>query len=174
MRITRPGRQHGFSRLAIGFLIASVVHVPLPQADFHNVRHHDAPGELCPLHDHLLSWHPTADVNDDIALLHWHWFVPLEEMGSHSSPRDGHHGVGQGPAMHAQAGDQPCFDWCFESAYESADGSRLAPDSPSAPWDLAAGDHAGIPIPTSTSHRPTLLGSLRARVVTAILARLNC
>ena len=62
-------------------LILSVVHVPLPQADYHNIRHHDAPGEICVYHDHLLRWHPSADLDDDVTMLHWHWFVPVVELG---------------------------------------------------------------------------------------------
>ena len=46
--------------LGIGFLILSAIHIPLPQADYHNIRHHDAPGEICLYHDHLLRWHPSG------------------------------------------------------------------------------------------------------------------
>jgi hypothetical protein len=99
--------------LGIGLLILSVIHVPLPQADYHNIRHHDAPGELCLYHDHLLRWHPTADRDDDVSLLHWHWFVPLVEFGMpDQTSSDDHHRPGTGPAMHAHIGDwlQP-DDW---------------------------------------------------------------
>jgi hypothetical protein len=93
-------------------LILSVVHVPLPQADYHNIRHHDQPGEICVYHDHLLRWHPSADVNDDVALLHWHWFVPLIEVGDqHQRGNDEHHRPGSGPALHAHLGDSLEPDW---------------------------------------------------------------
>ena len=74
---------HRASALGVGLLILSLVHVPLPQADYHNIRHHDKPGEICGYHDHLLRWHPSADVDDDVTMLHWHWFVPIVEFGDH-------------------------------------------------------------------------------------------
>ena len=51
--------------LAIGaaLLSLSLVHTPLPQPDFHEVRHHDAPGEVCEHHDHLLRWHPGSSAS---------------------------------------------------------------------------------------------------------------
>jgi hypothetical protein len=96
--------------VGIVILILSVVHVPLPQADYHNIRHHDAPGEICGYHDHLLRWHPSANLDDDVAMLHWHWFVPIVEFGDHhQSSDDEHHGPG--PSVHAQLGDWPAPDW---------------------------------------------------------------
>jgi hypothetical protein len=98
--------RRGAPTLGIGLLILSVIHVPLPQADYHNIRHHDAPGELCLYHDHLLRWHPSADHDDDVSLLHWHWFVPLVELGDpHQRPNDDQNRPGSGPAMHAHIGD---------------------------------------------------------------------
>ena len=64
--------------LGISLLILSLVHTPLPQPDFHNIRHHDGPGEVCEHHDHLLRWHPGAGVARDVAVLHWHWFLPAD------------------------------------------------------------------------------------------------
>jgi hypothetical protein len=98
--------------LGIGVLILSVVHIPLPQADYHNIRHHDERGEVCVYHDHLLRWHPLADSNDDVALLHWHWFLPLVEVGDqHQGSNDEHHRPGSGPALHAHLGDSLEPDW---------------------------------------------------------------
>ena len=34
------------------------------------------PGEVCPKHDHLLRWHHDAGSSSDVAVLHWHWFLP--------------------------------------------------------------------------------------------------
>ena len=62
-------------------MILGVARVPLPRADYHNVRHHDDPGQTCPMHDHLLHWHPGASRAADIALLHWHWVPPLGDTG---------------------------------------------------------------------------------------------
>ncbi|WP_337173352.1 hypothetical protein [Paludisphaera sp.] len=57
-------------------LIPGLLHVPLPRADFHVIRHHHGPGEVCPKHDHLLRWHPLAGEGDEVAVLHWHWLLP--------------------------------------------------------------------------------------------------
>src|SRR3954452_18321557 len=74
--------------LGIVFLILSLVHAPLPQPDFHNIRHHDGPGEVCDHHDHLLRWHPGAGVARDVAILHWHWFLPTSEPSYGAAPVD--------------------------------------------------------------------------------------
>jgi hypothetical protein len=97
--------------LGISLLIAGVVRVPLPQADYHNVRHHDAPGEICLLHDHLLRWHPSAASNADVALFHWHWFVPLAES---DDPYRQNGDDPQGPVLHAHFTDWPEPDWLDE------------------------------------------------------------
>jgi hypothetical protein len=83
--------------VGIILLILSVVHAPWPQADFHNVRHHDQAGQVCEFHDHLLRWHPDAGQADDVAFLHWHWVLPS------SDPIDKSHN-GDGPALHAHVG----------------------------------------------------------------------
>ena len=85
---------HRARTLGISLLILSLVHAPWPQADFHNVRHHDRPGQICEYHDHLLRWHPDAGQADDIAILHWHWILPI------SGPIESGHS-GNGPALHA-------------------------------------------------------------------------
>jgi hypothetical protein len=82
----------------IAFAILSLIHAPLPQPDFHTIRHHDAPGEVCPKHDHLLRWHAGASSATDIAVLHWHWFLPTTS-GSDSPP------LGSGHALHAHLPD---------------------------------------------------------------------
>ncbi len=109
---------HGFSRtLGVIFVTLSLVHTPLPQPDFHNIRHHDGPGEVCEFHDHLLRWHPGAGVAGDVAILHWHWFLPSE-------PEQGETPAGNVPAIHAHAPD-------WQSATLEA-GPRIAPDAASA------------------------------------------
>lgn len=112
MTSRRQERRRGLRFLGIGILILSSIRVPLPQADYHNVRHHDAPGEVCVYHDHLLRWHPSADSAADVAMLHWHWFAPIVEpgadrRGSSDEPR----APGSGPALHAHLGDWPAPDW---------------------------------------------------------------
>ena len=111
MTSRRKSDRRGLRSLWIGLLILGAIHIPLPQADYHNVRHHDAPGEICPYHDHLLRWHPWAAENQDVSLLHWHWFVPLVEPGARQLGDDEHRPPGSGPALHAHVGDWPEPDW---------------------------------------------------------------
>jgi len=122
MPTSRWGRQSSARALGISFLILSLVHAPWPQADFHNVRHHDQPGGICEYHDHLLRWHPDAGEAEDVAVLHWHWFLPT------SAPGDSSHN-GEGPAIHAFVGgwDAPAPEV----------GLSAVPDSSSRPLGLA-------------------------------------
>src|SRR5512135_3303646 len=113
MSSRRLGRGRGVRRLGIVALILSLVHAPLPQPDFHSIRHHDGPGEVCEYHDHLLRWHPDARSAADVAMLHWHWFLPAGP--DHGAPPR----VG-GSALHAHAPAWPASDW--------DDGPRIAPD----------------------------------------------
>lgn len=117
----------GFRILSIGIVILSVIHIPLPQADFHNVRHHDGPGEICAHHDHLLRWHPSAGTSADLAVLHWHWFLPLlEPANPHERSDDDHHRPGSGPALHAHVGDGLVPDeWRAEPVIQPAGSWRL-------------------------------------------------
>jgi hypothetical protein len=98
--------------VGIGVLIFGVIHIPLPQPDYHNIRHHDGPGELCVYHDHLLRWHPSASSDDDVSILHWHWFIPQREIGDHrASPSDGTRGPLSGPLLHAHLANCLAPDW---------------------------------------------------------------
>lgn len=108
----RRSEWHGWRPLGIVILILSTIRVPLPQADYHNIRHHDAAGEICVYHDHLLRWHPQANSNDDVSLLHWHWFLPrvapdAQAPGGDDESRSPH----SGPALHAHLGDWAEPDW---------------------------------------------------------------
>lgn len=105
MRWRRPARRprHG-GILGVALLILSLAHTPLPQPDFHNIRHHHGKGQVCAHHDHLLRWHPGATAADDVAVLHWHWFLP-GTPGSDPSP------VGPGLAVHAHAPAWQSPDW---------------------------------------------------------------
>jgi hypothetical protein len=100
--------------LGIGLLVLSMMHTPLPKADYHNIRHHDQPGEFCPYHDHLLLWHPDADRAADVAVLHWHWVLPLPGGPDPSAPRDG-------PSVHGRVPDWSGLTW--------DEGPSLAPDT---------------------------------------------
>jgi hypothetical protein len=122
MPTSRWGRHHRARALGISFLILSLVHAPWPQADFHNVRHHDEPGQVCEHHDHLLRWHPDAGQAEDVAVLHWHWFLPT------SAPADPGHS-GDRPVIHAFVGG-----W---DAPSPEAGPSAVPDRSSRPLDLA-------------------------------------
>jgi hypothetical protein len=86
-------------------LILGLAHTPLPQADFHNIRHHDGAGEVCEHHDHLLRWHPGAGRAEDVAVLHWHWFLPG------AGPTDTPPSTPKGPALHAHVVDWQASTW---------------------------------------------------------------
>lgn len=100
----------------LGALMAalSLGRTPLPQPDFHNVRHHDGAGEVCEHHDHLLRWHPQAGSATDVAVLHWHWFL-LRTDGQGPAPES------EGSALHAHLPDDPA------TVVDAV--SRLAPDT---------------------------------------------
>jgi hypothetical protein len=163
--------------LGIGLLVASVMRVPLPQADYHNIRHHDAPGENCPFHDHLLRWHPSATVDADVALLHWHWFVPLAESDDPNHHANG--GDRQGPFVHAHFSDWPEPHWLDQPVINPDARVRFAGDET---IRLAAVDWAYLSNPLapacfgqgfSWAFRPGGAEGLRTGR-TALLQRWNC
>lgn len=131
----RSTRRIGVRLLGIIPLILGLGHTPLPVADFHNIRHHDSPGQVCTYHDHLLRWHPGAGSAEDVAILHWHWFLLLGDTDSF--PPD------EGPAIHAHLADplNPSWDDAPRIALESParvverGGTGMAPDTPT-PRDL--------------------------------------
>ena len=95
----KGGLRHRARVLGIGLLILGLAHAPMPQADFHNVRHHDQAGQVCELHDHLLRWHPDAGLAEDVAVLHWHWMLPA------SGPGDAEKLGESAPKIHAHVDD---------------------------------------------------------------------
>ncbi len=125
MSTHRRPRHHRSRCLGIGLLILGLVHAPWPQADFHNVRHHDTPGQVCEHHDHLLRWHPDAGQAEDVAILHWHWYLPS------SGPVEPGHS-GPGPLLHAYA------DGWEATALDS--GPTFVADLSSRPIDPPASD----------------------------------
>jgi hypothetical protein len=108
----RIGRAAG-----IAWLILGLAPAPWPLPDYHNVRHHDAPGEVCEHHDHLLRWHPGAGVASDVAVLHWHWFLPATPD---AEPPDEH----AAPAMHANAPGCLATTWDDGPSLVALDASR--------------------------------------------------
>jgi hypothetical protein len=174
--------RHGFWRwpgnLGIGVLILSVVHVPLPQADYHNIRHHDAPGEICGYHDHLLRWHPSADFDDDVTMLHWHWFVPSVELGDHHPTSDDEH-QGAGPALHAHLGDWPAPNWQAEPVVRPDTRGRLLDHLVLGQSDTSRGSLSDQLAPLDPlsgklfAQTPSSMGGLRAARI-AMFQRWNC
>lgn len=92
----RRGRFIWGRRLGLTLVILSLAQVPLPVADFHAVRHLDGEGQVCPMHDHLLRWHPSED-GSAVPVLHFHW-APF----SRAVPSGAATG---GPALHADLPD---------------------------------------------------------------------
>jgi hypothetical protein len=110
----RASRDIGLRLLGIA-LILGLVRIPLPQLDYHNVRHHHSAGEVCPHHDHLLRWHPSASLNEDVAIVHWHWVLPNVQR-SGADPEDANPGgrPSSGSAVHAHVDDGLPPDWGSE------------------------------------------------------------
>jgi hypothetical protein len=128
MGLRKLGRSRSVRAVWAALAALSLVHAPLPQPDFHNVRHHDGPGEVCEYHDHLLRWHPTAGVARDVAVLHWHWFVPTPE--SDAAPSDH-----AGPAVHAHVPAWLTGSWDEAPKVVSDGATRVAPRSAPCPLE---------------------------------------
>jgi hypothetical protein len=176
----RGGTRHlGARALGIGILILSVIHIPLPQADYHNIRHHDAPGESCPYHEHLVRWHPSADRADDVSLLHWHWFVPQVAPGDPQHPDGEPRSPVSGPSLHAQVGDWPEPDWTGEPVIRPDGRGRLLEHLALGLSGACTSDLSGsVPTPSSapgsgSASPPGGAGALRAAPIVRF-PRWNC
>jgi hypothetical protein len=124
----RPGT---VARRVVGIimLIPGLLRVPLPQADFHVIRHHHGVGEVCSFHDHLLRWHPLAGEAEDVAVLHWHWLLP-QVLDLDLAP------IAAPPALHAHVADSLQPEWDDAQVVLSDD--RASASSELASWmDLA-------------------------------------
>ena len=128
-------RSRAFARsgriLGVIFMTLSMMHTPLPQPDFHNIRHHDEPGEVCEFHDHLLRWHPGAGVAGDVAVLHWHWFLPSEPDSENILAKTF-------PALHAHSPDWQTATWETSPQLSPTNSSvsQLLPRPVSSPLDF--------------------------------------
>lgn len=126
----RPSLQIGLRLLWITMLIPGMCRVPLPQADFHNIRHHHGIGEVCPHHDHLLRWHPTASQDDDVAVLHWHWIIPrTSESSDGSGSGNNDPGVPPRPLLHAYHLDCLEPDWTGDPVISPDHRGRIQQDT---------------------------------------------
>jgi hypothetical protein len=118
----------GARLLWILMLVPGLLRVPLPQADFHNIRHHHELGQICPHHDHLLRWHPTASQNDDVAVVHWHWIIPrLGDQGEGSAAGDDDSPGVPRPVLHAYHLDCLEPDWTAHPVISPDVRGRFAP-----------------------------------------------
>lgn len=152
----RRNRDRGRLGRTLGVLLTtlSLVHTPLPQPDFHNIRHHDAPGEVCEFHDHLLRWHPGAGFASDVSVLHWHWFFPSIPDTDAGSSR-----TGDGPAIHAHTIDWQAATWDVGPSVASNHSEALA-RAIARPLTCAF-DGAQAHVPGASAPLPPHLGSAR-------------
>jgi hypothetical protein len=172
MRLLKLRKTRGVRVVWVALAALSLLHAPLPQPDFHNVRHHDAPGEVCEYHDHLLRWHPGAAGASDVAVLHWHWFVP-------SPPADGATPADDGPAVHAHAPTWLAASWDDAPRVTPDTSTRLAPRPLPCPLDLPLVLLSGTPsgAPSGAGAGPPLaFGATFAPGVSlaSLLHRWNC
>jgi hypothetical protein len=168
MRFLRSARHQGVRSLGIALLILGLIPIPLPQLDFHNVRHHDGVGEVCEFHDHLLVWHPDAGLAEDVAVWHCHWFLAHWDL-------TGMVPAGEGPAAHAHIPDLPPVACCDAPRVTSPTDSRSAGGDAS--WSLAvlATTLALDGLAPNPTPAPPLRASLAPHVsLTVLLQRLAC
>jgi len=168
MRFRRFAHRRDFRCLGIAFLILGLLPIPLPQIDFHNIRHHDGSGEFCEFHDHLLVWHPDAGVSDDVAIWHCHWLLAGLNLADLEP-------VGDGPATHAHVPDPPHVACCDSPRLTSAADSTSIGWFASVPPALLRNTlflEGFVPAPTPS---PPEASSLALHVsLTLLLQRLAC
>jgi hypothetical protein len=160
--LRRPLAQAGLRRFGVLLLALGLFRVPLPQADFHNIRHHDGRGEVCPHHDHLLRWHPKAGQNDDVAMLHWHWFVPQSQDGDRSPGGDDQNSSAPGHILHAYLADCLEPDWNAHPAIGTDTRGRVFPSIATGLSPLAAS--VGLTSPVTASPPPVAMLSSSMRL----------
>ena len=168
MRWRGPATTWSGRTVGITLLILGLVHAPLPEPDFHNIRHHDGAGEVCEHHDHLLRWHPGAGAAQDVSVLHWHWFWP----GEGDAEADGSNGT----ALHAHSPGGMTGVW-------DVDGPVVAPDDASRPLDRSVLGALDLPLSTAlaalSDRGPLAVPASRAPVarrisLTSLLHRWVC
>ncbi len=172
MRLRGRTWQRSGRMALIALAITSLVHAPLPLPDFHTIRHHDDPGQVCSKHDHLLRWHPDAELASDVAVLHWHWFLPTANGANTDSSENGQ-------ALHAQLPDWQA-EGCDHApqVVPEQDSTRLIVKlsaSASAPLDLPPRFTGTSPFP-DPSRPPTAFSATFAprASLTSLLHRWTC
>ena len=174
--MTRPRRPASlFARLlGVVLLVPGLLQVPLPQVDFHIVRHSHGAGQVCSHHDHLLRWHPRAGEGEDVAVLHWHWLLPRSidpaTLDASTSPL---------PAIHAHDGEHERNDLAAghllvrDDRGRESRGEAASPHSPLAA-DFGAG-FLGLDLrPAAGSSSDLHAGRSPSTPALAALVRRNC
>ncbi|HWE37259.1 MAG TPA: hypothetical protein VG406_11890 [Isosphaeraceae bacterium] len=157
----------------VAALVVGLGPLPLPKADYHNVRHHDGPGEVCVLHDHLLRWHPGAGVAEDVAVLHWHWIPPAADPTGVPNSDDR-------PSLRAVSPDWLAPSWDEAPRLAADPSSRwatgLVPDDLAHSYALTAGPlDLDAPIRARAGPRPGIAATAFGRVPrTALLQHWSC
>lgn len=158
--------------LGIALLIPGLLRAPLPQVDFHVIRHHHGEGEDCPRHNHLLRWHPYAGESEAEAVLHWHWVLPqCPNVALSGEPSE------DNPVLHAHdADDFHCY-WSSSPAtlVDVRDGGAGRSDSGSplgAAWIDAP--RVAPPPPSSARARSVPWTEHEDASLLARLVRWNC
>jgi hypothetical protein len=169
MQFRQWARQRGARSARVMGLIFSLLHTPLPQPDYHNIRHHDGPGQVCAYHDHLLRWHPRAQAADDVAVLHWHWLVPVS--GRADAPTRG-----DGPAWHAHVVDWDAGVWDSGPPQLGAATIRFAERPAPCPLAMPAPALANVLLLPLASHPPQAFSATFAPRVSlaSLLQRWAC
>jgi hypothetical protein len=166
-----PVEHPGARRLGIAILALSLLRLPLPQADYHQIRHQHGSGEVCAYHDHLLKWHPDAGDDEAVAVLHWHWFVPsngIDHQDENSAS----------PVVHAHADGlepQSIGGYLFQA---DGRGRLMAPPTSAAPplelhldaSRACRGSPPAVPLSVSLRSEP----SLSISPPLGLFARWNC
>lgn len=159
--------------LTVSLLILALLPTPWPKVEFHNVRHHDAAGQVCEYHDHLLRWHPDASGAQDVAVLHWHWAWPSQ------APDESEHGDGDGLRLHAHLPDEVMPDAESGPLLVADTSSRSLAPPAAEPLPLSHGfglpSRDSHPARSSTSPALTFSATFAPRVsVTSRLHRWSC
>jgi len=153
-------------------LIPGLLQTPLPQADFHIIRHRHGSGEVCTQHDHLLRWHPQAGEGEDVAVLHWHW-LPPRTLAPSTLDDEGRNI----PALHAHDSDIGPLEPSSSSLVLTRDDRGRDEPVIGVVLDWAAAIGNGpiqILKPPRPSSVPTALDGVSAAGARAVLARWNC
>jgi hypothetical protein len=92
--------------------------------EYHPIGHRHGPDQICVLHKHLLLSHPTAEAEDSLAMLHWHWLLPRLPV----APTPGSTDDSEIPTLSVPLEDQTLAEEGLPAL--SLDALALSPDPP--------------------------------------------